>query len=157
MLIRVLVFSSLIFVCIGVPVGLGAQEKHAKSVEETRKEVFTVEQELRHAVRQDTEDTLDRLLADHMVWLAASGEILTKTQVLANIRSGDRTGLLIRADDRQLHVYGNTAVIYSTTRGGHRSTGTDEMSPRKVVTEVFVNQGGQWRLVAYGATFFAGE
>jgi len=139
---------------VGVFAGQAGSHDEASSVERSKKEVLKVEQELNHAVLKNTGSTLDRLLADEMVWLTSSGEMLTKSQVLDEIRAGKQSEFSIRADDKQVSVHGDTVIIYSNSKGRASVTAKDGSSTSRV-TEVFVKLGGHWKLVAFGETFVA--
>jgi len=129
----------------------GAEQNDEKSASKTKEEVLKIEEEANQAVLTRSSSMLDALIADEMVWLTHGGEILTKAQVLASTRSGKLTGFSEKTDDRQLHVHGDTVVLYTTTRpqGGNGSKG--RASP-KMTTTVFVKQAGVWKIVAYGET-----
>jgi len=126
----------------------GTEQNDAKSVSKAKDEVLTVEEEANQAVMNRNSGTLDGLFADEMVWLTSRGEILTKAQVLENVRSGKQTSLWKKTDDRQLHVHGDTVVLYITMKP---QVGSKDDSER-MTTTVFVNESGRWKIVAHGET-----
>lgn len=138
----------------GVSAGQAGGHDGTNSTEKSKKEVLKVEQELNSALLKNTGSALDRLLADEMVWLTSSGEMLTKSQVLDEIRAGKQSEFSIHAADKQISVHGDTVIIYSNAKGRAAGTVKDESSISRV-TEVFVKLGGQWRLVAFGETLVA--
>lgn len=138
----------------GVSAGQPSGLDKASSVERTKKEVLKVEQELNRAVLKNTGSTLGRLLADEIVWLTSSGEMLTKSQVLDRIGAGKQSEFSIHSEDKQVSVHGDTVIIYGDVKGRASGTLKDESSTSRV-TEVFVKLGGQWKLVAFGETFVA--
>ena len=148
---RIAILLLLTFAWAVVSSAQSIDQSDASLVAKNKKEVLKVEQELDHAVLKNATDALSRLLSDQVVWLTPTGEFLTKAQVLADIHSGEFAS---KSDDRQLSVYGNTVVVYSTTKPGEEKASKKE-TPSKRVTDVFVKEGGQWKLIAHGGTFVA--
>jgi ketosteroid isomerase-like protein len=149
MMQRIAVLLLLTFAWTGVSAGQSVEHSDTSFVEKNKKEVLKVEQELDHAVLKNATETLSRLLSDEVVWLTPTGEFLTKAQVLADIHPGEFSS---KTGDSQLSVYGNTVVVYSTTKAGEEKASKKEMPPKRI-TDVFVKEGGQWKLIAHGATF----
>jgi ketosteroid isomerase-like protein len=123
--------------------------KDANSVSKAKEEILKIADEANQAVRNRSSVRLDGLFADEMVWLTSRGEILTKPQVLDNIRSGKQTGLSEKTDDKELHVHGDTVILYTTTKP--QAGAKDKSSPR-MTTTVFVKEDGLWKIVAHGDT-----
>ena len=139
----VMMFSSL--VATGICQGTG----DAKSVAKTKEEILKIEDEANQAVKTRNSSRLDSLFADELVWLTTRGEIVTKPQVLDDVRSGRQTGLLDKTDDKQLHVHGDTVILYTATKP--QAGSKDGKSPR-MTTTVFVKKDGLWKIVAHGET-----
>jgi len=140
----------LLLVVTVVATGLGqGPEQDSKSVSKAKEEVLKIEDEANLAVRNRSSSRLDSLFADEMVWLTSRGEILTKAQVLDNIRSGKQTGLSEKTNDKQLHVHGDTVILYATTKT--QANAKEERSP-KMTTTVFVKEDGLWKIAAHGET-----
>jgi ketosteroid isomerase-like protein len=124
-------------------------EQDAKSVAKTREEILKIEDEANQAVKNRNSGRLDSLFADELVWLTTRGEIFTKPQVLDDVQSGKQTGLLDKTDDKQLHVHGDTVILYTATKA--QAGSKEERSPR-MTTTVFVKKDGLWKIVAHGET-----
>lgn len=124
-------------------------EQDAKLVSKAKEEVLRIEDEANQAVRNRSSSRLESLFADEMVWLTSRGEILTKPQVLDDIRSGKQAGLSEKTDDKQLHVHGDTVILYTTTKP---QAGSKEESSPRMTTTVFVKKDGLWKIVAHGET-----
>ena len=148
---RVFIVLVLIVAGIGISSGKAAERADANSNDETKKEVLKIEQELQQAVVKDATKILDQTFADGMIWLTSTGRFLTKSEVLADIRSGNLSEFSFKSDDSQVNVYGNTAIVYRTTTEHDKGTGKNETPPR-TVTDVFVKRDGKWQMVAHGAT-----
>jgi uncharacterized protein (TIGR02246 family) len=122
-------------------------EDAPKSTEETKQEILQVNEAVGKAIRSKDTDGLARLLCDDFVYTNQTGELLTKEQMLANIRSGKLTTVQQRYDSLVPHIFGNTVVLTGISRttlvyDGNRSDG-----PRRF-TRVYVKQDGVWRLAA---------
>jgi ketosteroid isomerase-like protein len=145
---RMLLFLVLTVAGMGIYPIKAAEHVDAGLTEKTKNEILKVEEELIQAISKDDANTLDRIFADEIVWLTSTGQFLTKAEVLANIHSRNLTGFSIKSDEKELHVYGDTAVVYSKTAN------KSETEPR-TITDVFVKRDGKWKLVAHGATVIA--
>src|ERR1700693_2448066 len=145
---RMLLFLVLTVAGMGIYPIKAAEHVDAGSTEKTKNEILKVEDELIQAISKDDANTLDRSFADEIVWLTSTGQFLTKAEVLANIHSRNLTGFPIKSDEKELHVYGDTDVVYSKTPN------KSETEPR-TITDVFVKRDGKWKLVAHGATVIA--
>lgn len=126
-----------------------AQEAAANQadIEQIKAEVLKVEQENTEAVARGDIATLDRIYSDELAF-SARGELLTKAQVLENIKSGTFDNKIPIHKDIKAHVFGDTVVLtgYSTSTVHYK--GKETHGPRWF-TNVYVKQGGQWRLVVH--------
>ena len=87
------------------------------------------------------------IFAEDAVFTGPDGMVQTKSQLLADVKSGD---LIIEASeisDPKVRVFGESAIVtYSTTDKG-KYKGRD-ISGRYRWTDVFVRRGGKWQIVA---------
>ena len=121
------------------------------TVEETKKEVLKFEDERMQAMQRGDTETLDRMFADEVAWTTPGGELLTKAQVLANIKSQTQQYLTVNHDDRRLHVYGNTVVLTVHSVSTARYKGNTFNYPRRF-TNVYLKRDGRWQLIAHTPT-----
>ena len=96
-------------------------------------------------------DVIDRTLApDWRGWLDTEGS--DKATELAEFKAGKNRSLENIIDNAHVRVYGNTAVVEARERVRFR----DEKGEHWLtwhITDVFVEQGGQWQVVAsHGST-----
>jgi hypothetical protein len=56
-------------------------------------------------------DALDRLMAPDYAQVDDRGRIVSKEQVLASLRSGERGWEEAHSDEHDVRIYGNTAVV----------------------------------------------
>jgi ketosteroid isomerase-like protein len=94
---------------------------------------------------------LDRIWADDHTFTNPLGVVQTKAERLGEIKSGDRRLEFFSVADVQVRVYGNTAVVTShATLKGQRQ-GHDFSGQYRGI-DVYVNNRGQWQVVAAQAT-----
>ncbi|HEY4776629.1 MAG TPA: nuclear transport factor 2 family protein [Candidatus Acidoferrales bacterium] len=151
---RIFILFMLTVAVIGIFPIRAAEHVDANPGEKTKKEVLQVERELSQAVLKNDTSTLDRIFADQMVWLTSTGQFLSKTEVLADIRARNLAEFSFKSNDDELRVYGDTVVLYRKTPGNEKDSNKNEILP-KTITDVFVKQDGKWKIVAHGATVIA--
>lgn len=129
----------------------GPHATKSAPVAELKNEVLKVEDERNDAIMKGDIATLDKMYANEIAWTNPRGELLTKSQVLAHLGSGEQKFFSIKHSDRQIHVYGNTVVMTVFTRSSVRYKGKTSDAPRRF-TNVFVKDNGHWLLVVHHAT-----
>jgi ketosteroid isomerase-like protein len=105
---------------------------------------------------QLTSDTvaLDRLWADDHIFTNPLGVVQTKTQRLAEMKSGGRKLESFTIADVQVRAYGDMAVVTSrATLKGHRQG--QDISGQYRGIDVYVKKHGRWQVVAAQATRIA--
>ena len=118
-------------------------ETQSGSVEQ---ELIKLENEWNDAwVKRDVE-AYARLLADDYISTNSYGDMMTKAQSIARLKSHENTISLIPHDFR-VRVYGDAAVInfrltYKNQVQGKESTGQDQL------TDVWIKRSGRWLCVA---------
>ena len=94
---------------------------------------------------------LDRLMSPDYVQVDAGGRCVSKDQVLASLRSGERAWDEARSDEHHVRVYGGTAVAVGRWQASGTNAGEPfDYSARYVA--VWVSYGGQWRMVSDQST-----
>jgi uncharacterized protein (TIGR02246 family) len=113
--------------------------------------VRKIEDEFAAAYGHNDADALDRLWAADYTFVNPAGQVLTKAQRLAMLRSGELKIESYTRDDEKIRVYGDTAVVtYRSTVHAQRN-GNDISSQRRVIT-VLVKRDGRWQAVAQQST-----
>ena len=95
--------------------------------------------------------TMDRIMADDWVGLDFLGNANTKTQAIANLKSGSATTQSIELGPLKVRVFGNTAIVTGSDTEKSTYKGKDS-SGKYVWTDVFVNRNGRWQAVASEST-----
>ena len=146
-------FATLIVLIVALSGVLRAQGTSTGTAtdEEIKKEILKLEDERDQALMKNDADWFERVFADDIAYTGASGDIMTKAQVVDEIRSRERKWQAVRHDDYRVTVYGDTAVV------SYRSDSTMERKGKVTTTlarttDVYVKQNGQWRDVVHQVT-----
>jgi ketosteroid isomerase-like protein len=118
--------------------------ENSKSEQEVRQTI----EKYRTALLQRDIPALEKIWADDYVFVNASGEVLTKAQRLANVKSGATTLESIKEEENMtVRVYQNSAVATSrVTIKGHYSGQPTSGQYRS--THVWVKGPAGWQLVS---------
>jgi hypothetical protein len=117
-----------------------------------KEQIIRLQNEEDRALLRGDVEALDRFWADELLYPNDNGEVLTKTQRLAEVRAQTHNFSIFRHDDIRVRVYnGTTAVVtgYSTTLKkykGHVSRG-----PRRF-SAVWLKRDGRWQMIAHQRT-----
>ena len=95
--------------------------------------------------------TLDRILADEMTYVHSRGQLETKTEFLARLRSGDMKYRMVHREDVHVVVLGCAAVVTGRAAMEVESKGTGSHLQLRF-TDVYVDKGGRWQMVAWQST-----
>jgi ketosteroid isomerase-like protein len=117
--------------------------------ESAEQELIRLENELNDAWVNRDIAPLDRILADDYMGTDEEGNVMTKAQELANIKSGAYLSTSAAKDDIKVRVYGDAAVVTgrSTYKGQYKGK---EYSQQYRWTDTLVKDNlGRWRCVAF--------
>ncbi len=118
-------------------------------------EVSKVHSERLQALVQGDLAKLDQIVGDDLVYISPTGQVQTKAEVVADRKSGALKVSAIEAEDVQVRVYGETAVVtYRTINKGFLDNGKD-FSGQIRATSVYVKRDGRWQLVSQQMTRIA--
>src|ERR1700730_2184935 len=87
-----------------------------ESVEQAKKEVLKVSENVNRAVERNDADALGPTVSDDLEYTNQMGEVLNKAQWLARVRSGKQKSVTIKLEVDHVHVFGNTVVVTATSR-----------------------------------------
>ncbi len=149
---RSLAIVTLVILALAVPASLLAQQNS-----KAEKEVRAVIDELQKANLMGGAEAaaiFDKLLADDLSRIPASGTALTKTDIVNGFRTGKIKVESLENSDIKIRIYGHTAVATGIssrkeTFMGARVTGGSRW------TRVFVKRDGVWKNVLYQNTTIA--
>ncbi len=110
-----------------------------------------MEKDWGQAMVKNDEATLHRLMADDWSMTTPDGAVQTKTEALADLKSGNLKFESTEVDDIKVRVFGNTAVVTGHSRDKSTYKGKD-VSGEYRFTDVFVKRNGKWQAVATQVT-----
>lgn len=124
--------------------GDASEEAHVR-------EIVRLEHERAALLVERDLETLNQLVPDNFTLTRASGVRLTKTEVLAALRSGDLIYESLRRECHDVTIYQNTASAtgLDTVKGLFKG---ERMDGRYRFRNTYVHTDGRWQLVASVAT-----
>ena len=142
----------------GVSVELGSGIGRLRQVAGTRVVLTDVEQTLMKmehdglaALLKKDVAGFGRIFADDAVLNPPDGTTQTKSQLVADVKSGDLVFESSEMSDMKVRAYGDTAVVTYVTNDKGKYKGQD-ITGRYRWTDVFVRSGGTWHIVASQGT-----
>ena len=106
-------------------------------------------------------ETHDRFWADDLIYTSSRGTRTTKADIMSGFTEpdageGDEPGPVFSAEDIQIHVYGDAAVVafrlVATPQVGAAESGVQNY----LNTGTFLKRNGIWQAVAWQATIVPG-
>ena len=95
------------------------------------------------AVNNDVK-AFDELLADQYIATDPQGRVQTKSQMLADLKSGNFKFITSEADKMKVFLYGDAAVVSGRWKGKYTENGKTYDTVERY-TSTYVRQNGQWR------------
>jgi len=110
-------------------------------------QIKDLEKQWADAVLKHDAVALDRILADDIVEVDPTGQVQTKAQDLADLKSGELKLESLSPGDMKVRVFGNVAVVNGpyTVKGTYKGK---DISGEGRFTDVFVKRQGRWQCVS---------
>ncbi|MGA3081956.1 MAG: nuclear transport factor 2 family protein [Terracidiphilus sp.] len=119
---------------------------------ESRHEIDQLEEVWRDAVLKANAAAMDSLLADDYMAITPNGNLQSKEQALASLRSGTPHITAIEISDHKVRFYGTTALVTSRADVSGTNAGAD-FSGSYRYTRVYVRDAqGKWKIVSFEAS-----
>jgi ketosteroid isomerase-like protein len=115
--------------------------------EHTEQELITLENEWAKSVVKLDLAFVERILADDYTWTDAVGNVHTKAEEIASIKSGQGVVTSSVNDKMKVRVYGDAAVVTGLTTQKGIEKGK-EVSGQFRWTDTWVKLAGRWQCVA---------
>lgn len=121
--------------------------------EAAKREITTVERQLQQAMLAADVDTLERLLDESFIWTQSTGQQLTRSQLIDDLKTGRLKYSKLETKDVTISVYGDTGVARGVSARQRSAipgqTGSGDATPfTGFYTLTFGNKGGPWKAVA---------
>jgi ketosteroid isomerase-like protein len=130
---------------------ISSLHQELKPADHREQDVRAAEQQIAEATDKDDADKLESLWAPEFVWVGPVGNVLTRAQRLAQIRSGREKSAGYSIDQEDVRIYGPTAVVTFRSTVAGVIDGKD-ISGRRRVTNVLVHRDGHWQAVSQHST-----
>jgi ketosteroid isomerase-like protein len=150
-------FWALTYLMLGFALALAAPAQ--PGTDNAQKQVLAVEQARTTALEHSDVAALERIMADDVTYIHASGKVDTKSSYLAAIRSGQLHYISWRARNLRIRVIGDTAVI----TGEYAVNVTDsrvQQTPFHInilILTVYAQRDGRWQQIAWQSTRDSGK
>ena len=95
--------------------------------------------------------TLNELISDDLVYTHSSARLDTKRSLIGAMESGQTVYTAVVPSDVKAQDYGDTVVLTGSARISVNSGG-NAMNFGVRFTDVYVNKGGSWQMVAWQST-----
>ena len=113
--------------------------------------IIALDKKRMDAMCQQDVPTLHVLLADDLVYTHSSARLDTKQSLIGTMASGTTVYTAIEPSDVKAQDLGDTVVLTGSARIRVTSNG-NPISFGVRFTDVYVNNGGQWQMVAWQST-----
>ena len=114
-------------------------------------EVIAVEKAWVEAHRQLNPDTLASIMSHNYTQISDSGEVLGRADVLPTYQTDQRHWEIAEADQYQVRIYGDTAVVIGRWRGKGVNHGQPFDYQARFMA-IYAKESGRWQLVADQST-----
>jgi ketosteroid isomerase-like protein len=106
-----------------------------------------LEEEWANALVKRDYATIDRITASDWMLTDPTGDLQTKAQADADLKSGDLTIESFKINELKVRVYGDTAIVHGleTEKSKYKK---EDLSGQYRFTDVFVKRDGRWQAVA---------
>lgn len=150
---RAFALSMLILSLVGCRATAGHSDKHDRSnnrnadarTEKAKADVMQAVKQYTAALTQKDIATLEKLWSDDLVFINPRGQVQTKSQRLADIRSGATVVKAIEMTEESVRVCGNAALALSRTKIDGVYNGKDASGNYRA-TIAWVRKHDAWRI-----------
>ena len=118
---------------------------------DNRQMIIDLDKKRMAAMAQKDVVTLNALLADDLVYTHSSARLDTKQSLIGAMESGRTVYTAVVPSDVKAQDLGDTVVLTGNARISVNSGG-NAMNFGVRFTDVWVNKGGQWQMVAWQST-----
>jgi len=114
--------------------------------------VRDLEHRLNEAIVQGDVATFERLFADDFTHTSQDGNFRTRAEWMKGRVQGKSNYVSYEVDNRQIRIYGDTAVVTGLAKPSWREDDGSLASGTFRLLRVWVKRGGRWQAVAFQST-----
>lgn len=121
------------------------------AAQDTKATILALDKQWSDAIVKTDTATLEKLLADDLVYAHATGIVDTKSSYIAKIKEKRQVYKSFEQRNPTVNLYGNAAVTFSWVR----VTGTNQAGPfddKIMLIHFWVKQNNVWRLAGHQTT-----
>ena len=118
---------------------------------DNRQMIIDLDKKRMTAMAQKDAATLNTLLADDLVYTHSSARLDTKQSLIGAMESGSTVYTSVEPSDVKAQDLGDTVVLTGSCRISVTSGGRPNSFGVRF-TDVYVNKGGRWQMVAWQST-----
>lgn len=127
----------------------------ASAVSDAEKEVLSVEQTRTAALDRSDVAALDRIMADDVTYIHASGKVDTKQSYLAAIRSGQLHYISWQPKNLHVRALGDGAAVIDGEYAVRVTDSRVQPTPFDItifILTVYARRNGEWQQIAWQST-----
>jgi ketosteroid isomerase-like protein len=113
--------------------------------------IIDLDKKRMHAMAQKDIATLNAVLSDDLVYTHSSARLDTKQSLIGAMTSGTTVYTAVEPSDVKAQDLGD-AVVLTGAAHIHVTSNGNPTNFRVRFTDVYVNKGGQWQMVAWQST-----
>lgn len=121
-------------------------------VPSAQRQLIAVDERRMDALRRGDPLPLETIYADDYTLVTGRGEVRSKADQIAELKSGRLRYATIDSIERQVRLYGDVGVIVSRQKAVILQNGQQVTSGDERVTRVYKMIDGSWRVIATHAT-----
>lgn len=133
-----------------------AQAASRKVRKQDKTVILGMEDTWRQALLSAKADSLDAIIADDFLGIAANGTLSNKQQYLEHIRTGRFAFRTMDVDEQDVRVLGDVAIVSSKARIDASLNGADYRGIYRY-TRVYRRTNGNWKAINFEATRVSGS
>ncbi len=114
---------------------------------EIEQALFQIEKDGTAAMIKNDTGFLERIMADDWMWTMSDGTMVTRANLIKEVKEGSYKFTDVSMSDLHANVYGDTAIVMGkqTVKGKYKG---QDIGGTDTFTDTFVKLNGQWRCVA---------
>jgi len=130
---------------IGIAILHGVVSAQKRGMEQ---QVLATDDERNNAMLKGDSGMLDRMSAEDLTIVTNGGQVRTKTDQIAEVKTGQLKYNTIDVTERVVRMYDDVAVVVARHKAIVVQRAQQVPVPDERVTRVYKRYGGDWRLVA---------
>jgi ketosteroid isomerase-like protein len=124
---------------------------NAWSAGSSEDEILEIENQRIQAMIAGDLATLERLLADDLSYVHSTGQVESKQEFLARLKSGDLKYRAMPREEVKVRILGCAAIVTGKAKADVESKGLKLSFPMRF-TDIYVKRAERWQLIAWQST-----